>query len=180
MDGWHPLRGERERIRFVPDAVGVEAVYTLGQNLAAATNSYQIEYKGCRTSLLAFDAIAATINAAVNVLPSVIDEDLKFTFSAALSDGKTPTYNVTDRADNPINTAGRAFLNFIDCQTLGSNVPWRVSVVLTTAGVPGFGISGAAPGSSSNGATGTYQIDVYSLFHRQIQQTDGRLEPEDL
>lgn len=175
VDGWHAFRGDRERIRVVTDAVGVNAEIEITMTVVPTAGTFTIHYKGDSTAALAFGATAATMDAAVNALPSVIAEDLKYTFetTAAAAPGAVLTAAITDRSDNPkpLNGTGLLYMESQDPLVL---VDWGASTEESVTGQYGFGITGNAPG------TGTYQVDVYSVYYRHLQQHNGRLEVEDL
>lgn len=176
VDGYHEFRGDRERIRIVPDSVGVYAIATITYDAKITDGDLAFEYKGHRTDSIATEAAVGTLDAAVNALPSMIAENLMVTFQGTMESAAAVSYEISDRAGNPIDVKGRGLLNVIPVTAAltGPNADIPPTVTISLKGSQGFGDAGAAPQG------GSYQIDVYSVYYRHIQQHNGRLAMRDL
>lgn len=183
IDGWHEFRGDRERLRIVTAAAPTDTFYTttFSANIAA-TAFATFEYKGDYSAT--FNTGTATyddLTAAANAIGTVIKEGIEFKIrrSSLLDAGTDPldlagtmlfyvyergSYNSVTSQGQPylLNGVGDARLILNDNTALVNNVLGG-----SVQGVQGF-------------VAGTYQIDVYSVYYRHIQQHNGRLEMEDL
>jgi len=183
IDGWHDFRGDRERIRFTTGGAPTVTSYRVqwrdaaGLPLAPTTNANNIRvgYKGDYTSApinpLATTPAALTI--LLNELPSAIKDGVEFVITGGAFIGSNVFFTVSlyERGTYNANTlAGQPFVRkgsgTLDVSIFGDATAVFTELTTFTEGTPGF-------------VAGTYQVDIYSIYHRNIQQFNGRLSVED-
>lgn len=166
VDGWHQFRGDRERIRIVTGAAGTNCSYDITIDAVATAGTFAFSYKGARTAPLAFNATTAVLKAAVDALPTVKADDFQVDFSTTFDAATQVNLTLTKRNGFPFERKGGAILD-MDIRATTGPTEVTYAQVVDTEGIPGF-------------VAGTYRIDVYSVYYRQIQSYNGRLEMEDI
>ena len=200
IDGWHEFRGDRERLRIVTGAGPGETSYQIAPSAAALTAGAgnRVWYKGDATTAFDYSTITYDgLSALINALPSVIADGFEVQIynqttpatstAAAIVAGDDLRVRLYDRgtyirytdppdwsagpaqdSGQPYNLKGRGLLYFdATAQSRLAAAPVELVLGNVTQGVPGF-------------VSGTYQVDVYSVYYRYIHQHNGRLEMEDL
>ena len=198
VDGYHEFRGERERIRFVTDSVGVNAEVRADVGIGSTISSGNIvvKYKGCSTPKLdVATATVAELIAYLNNLTSVKKDNLRYRLSptsitagTAVTDTLDDAFNngvaravvfeVTDSGSNPRPLNNCGVFEIESTAQDATNIGSQFTVSLETQGRYGFGTAAAAPQSAST--TGVYNVDIYSVYYRQVQMVNGRLVAQDL
>lgn len=163
VDGLHTFRGDRERIRIIPDQKGTNMIRSYAAATGTGTTTLQIGYKGMWTPLLTLNSTVAVLKAAVDKLTSVQKDGFRATFSGVITSAFTINYTEPGGTPFTDNSCGR-----LEWRLAGATPATTVPVYLSqTYGVPGF---------RSDSYTSDYRIDIYSLAFKNVQQARGMLK----
>jgi len=174
VDGWHEFRGDRERLRIDPGSAPTDSTFTLTSYtdpgaVAPSTGAFVTAYyNGAPTAPLPLTTTRDELVAAVNQIPTVIADGIEFKASSnggdALTVGIDINVAVYERGSaQPYTSSAKQFTMSL----VGEAGHTGYLNSATTIGIKGF-------------VSGTYQIDIYSVYYRHIQEHNGRLECEDL
>lgn len=170
INGFRSMVGDRERLRLTPDAAGTAAAFTITVDTAATGGSWALAYKGSSSPSVLYNDSTANMATAFNQIPELWREGLQITTvaesgSAALGDG-TVTFTVTDLGGQPVDVQAGDW-TVITHGAAEAEVVAAGIVTQTQDYVPGF-------------LTGSYQVDVYSFYHRHVTSINMGLHAEDV
>ncbi len=187
IDGFHPFRGDRERLQFVTGPAATDTYNqmintTVGAGAASAAAS-RLLYKG--QTWFQGDLTATTFQTLtylVNKCPAVIADNLELTITGT---------DITLSPGNLANTAGGAGSWVVNYRNRGTSGPIRwdttkayieaatfsagagsiqsVAYSAITQGVDGWPLAGVA-----------CTVSVYSVYYRHINESMGRLDVQDM
>lgn len=172
--GYLRLDGSKHLLSLTPDAAKVDTVQTI--TLTSATvqsqGAFILQFKGCQTIPLAYNASAATIQNALNALPTFKNYPggpLTATVSAAFSASAAPTITLK----NNVGVAPNEDINLITFDNINSATSTTAASVDSAATtVSTYGTAGWVNGSS-------YIIDVYGYKQRWMTEYQGNITVED-
>lgn len=166
VNGFWQADGSASKVAFTPSAAGTKSVVTL--TLATGTNddgSVTLDFKGSRTSQLDWEANQATVDGALDALPSSINFKGRrhdWTLSAAnFSATRTLTLNPEASLDSEK-----------ELVTLSGGI--------NDGGVGGVFTSSLSTAGKSGFATGSYTVDVIALVHKKFSVYNGKVSVQDL
>ena len=145
-------------------------VETITLSLAPTVGTFKLQYGESITDPIAYNANAATISAALDLLKTIREDNLICTFSAALSAGTTPTITFTG-SGKP-----RALIKVIpDASFLNSSTVVTASHAWTSLSTDHVYSGGITSGS-------TYTVDMfvfaYTLYGQQGAAIDVKLDSD--
>ena len=173
IDGFHEFRGDRELLEVVmPPAVVPEVQTITGVGTAVATDFIKISYKGAYTAGFAANTALAVIQPLVNALPTVVADGITVVLTGDTFDQAAcaTVFTITTIQGQGVNLGGASFQAhqaFVD--VAGASTLSALNTTLTTPGIPG-----GWPATVT-----TYQVDIYSLYTREITFSRGRLFVKD-
>jgi hypothetical protein len=162
-DGYMYFHGENYNLSLTFPAAGTSEVQTITlTNPANDGGYYQLAYKGYITDSLAYNANAAAIKAALEALPSIIDDGLTVTASGAATATFTLTFSPAKQV--AYSNGHNANLVKIIPTSLNDGGVFEIgATTVTTVGAAGF-------------TTGTYQLDLYAFVYRDFFCDGGRVK----
>lgn len=161
IDGYMYFHGENYNISLTFPGAPVSEVHTV--TLTNPLNDggyYQLSYKGYVTDSIIFSANAATIKAALEALPSFIEEGL----TATVSGPATSTFTIT--LNKPV-----AYQN-----GHANNLIRIIPTSLNDGGVAEIGASSVTTVGEVGWTTGTYQFDCYAFVYRDLFYDGGKIK----
>jgi hypothetical protein len=166
IDGFHPLKGDRERVVFSPPAVGTDTVTSFTPNAASTAGTFTISYKGCITPDLQWDSTVGALADAVNALPSIRRQRVYATFDDTFDTGLAISITWKEIGGAPyIRTSDSDLMLGFDF----SNTTGTASIgaqTVTTEGKEGFPV----------GLSGTeFIVTIYSVAHKSVEEKRGLL-----
>jgi hypothetical protein len=165
MNGFHTFRGDRERLRIIPDAKGTNMTRSYAAATLTVTGGILIGYKGCWTEPIAADAATAVVvAAAINELDSVKADGFKVSLDDQLIAPHVYTYTTLGGAP----WVDHNIPKFEFQGALATPVDTFPIYLSFTAGLAGFKSSGSQ----------SYLIDIYSLAFKNIQNARGSLRSQ--
>ena len=177
IDGYHEFRGDRESLRITPDAAPVDSTFTLtAVGTQADADTIVAKYKGLPVSGLVTGAtLLSALETLLNDHPLAIEDGVEFkitTADAKLSATAVIAVSVYERGTyHAAELAGQPWVK--------SKLFFTLEIVTSGGGATGY-IPSAYTVGRQGFVGGTYQIDVYSMYYRHIQEHNGRLEVEDM
>jgi len=100
VDGYMYFHGENYNLSLTFPAAPTSEVQTITLSQTNNAGYYALEYKGRITNALVYNASASTMAAAVNALPSIIEDGLTVSFNQAVSAGASVTATFTPGGTN--------------------------------------------------------------------------------
>lgn len=162
-DGYFLFQGENYNLSLTFPGAGTAEVQTVTlTNPANDGGYYQLAYKGHVTNSLAYNADVATgMKAALDALPSMVEDGLTSTFSGQA----TSTFTITFSPAKPV-----AYQNGHN-----SNLVKIIPTSLNDGGTAEIGATTVTTVGNAGWTTGTYTIDLYAFMYKDVYVNDGRI-----
>ncbi len=189
IDGYHEFRGDRERLAIVPDHESVNTSFTLvGLGGTASDNDvFSLSYDGHDvTQMITGVTLVSQVELLINELPSVIKDGIEFKILQVDGAPVAPADTLTSKDSFVVGVYERGTFNSEGTNASGCQGQPYIEkqavfklVVVSAATRKGFIPLNYVVGKQGF-VSGTYQIDVYSMYYRHIQEHNGRIEVEDM
>lgn len=165
-DGYFYFNGENYNLSLTFPGAGTQEVQTITlTNPANDGGYYQLSYKGYLTNSLAYNTSAANMKAALDALPSMIEDGLTSTFSGTAEATFTITFSPAKQVAYQ-NGHSANLVRIIPTSLNDGGVAEIGATTVTTVGSPGW-------------TTGTYTLDLYAYHFKDIYINDGRIKLTD-
>lgn len=161
IEGYFRFNGEKNRIAITTPANGTNASLTLAQSAVADGGSIAFFYKGDHTNV-AYNATTAQIEQAINALSSVRKERLVCSAVDDFADANDVVLTLTKK----------------NGQAKKLDEPIKYVSQLTNAGSP-ITITPTVVSGQDGWSNGTFDVSIYSLYFKHVNQHNGRLEVKD-
>jgi hypothetical protein len=181
IDGFQEFVGAREGIRFVTDSALVESSYLMGFTVGAlGITGGRLQYRGCDITLSTLDISTITfaqLNKLINSCPTVIEDNLWFTLSASVGGPAPGTPDAAPAVEWLVQVRHRGTGQPVDLSVIPAQLDYAHYFPGVNGAVQNVGYASVTNGTPGFRA-GTYDITVYSLYYRHLQEAAGRLEIE--